>query len=259
MVVQVEIFQGRPAGNKAKLYQNEALTAMTAQPIHLHPREPGEALARDMLRRYDALAGSPGILSADEAAQLRRALATLENLDRQYGDAAALPLEGTEDLVASVMGPLARLGDAELVIAAALWAIRHEIEITVPEPVVNALAERSNAARTKSELAAAFSLMQALADNVRDRLGADLERSNPERPWRILHANLAITAIRTEEPAMIDAAFDALDAALPDERASFYGEALALALAPGVAPAVRERISERHARWTPARPPGCVS
>jgi hypothetical protein len=258
MVVQVEIFQGKPARNKAKLYQNEALTAMTPQPIHLHPRDAGEALSRQMLQRFDALAASSGALSPDEAAQLRRALAILENLDRQYAGAGPLPLEGTEDLVASVMGPLARLGDAELVIAAALWAIRHEIEITVPEPAVNALAERSNAARTKSELAAAFSLMQALADNVRVRLGADLERSNPERAWRILHANLAITAIRSEEPAMIDAAFDALDAALPDERASFYGEALALALAPGVAPAVRERISERHARWT-SRPPGCVS
>ena len=45
---------------------------------------------------------------------------------------------------------------------------------------------------------------------------------------------------------MIDFAFDALDAALPDERAGFYAEALALALAPGIAPAVRERIAARH-------------
>ena len=35
----------------------------------------------------------------------------------------------------------------------------------------------------------------------------------------------------------MDHAFDALDAALPDERAGFYAEALALALSPGVAPA----------------------
>ena len=34
-------------------------------------------------------------------------------------------------------------------------------------------------------------------------LSADLERSNPERPWRILHINFAITAIRTEDPAMM--------------------------------------------------------
>ena len=35
---------------------------------------------------------------------------------------------------------------------------------------------------------------------------------------------------------MMDHAFDALDGALPDERAGFYGEALALALSPARGP-----------------------
>ncbi|HRE14354.1 MAG TPA: hypothetical protein PLD37_09190, partial [Usitatibacteraceae bacterium] len=69
----------------------------------------------------------------------------------------------------------------------------------------------------------------------------------------ILHANLAITAIRTERPELMDATFDAFEAALPDERAGFFAEALALALAPGIAPAVRERIEARHLKWTGAR------
>jgi hypothetical protein len=111
--------------------------------------------------------------------------------------------------------------------------------------VVNALAERSNQARGKDELAAIIALMRAVIDRVKPQLGADLERSNPERPWRILHANLAITAIRTEEAALMDAAFDALDAGLPDEAQSFYSEARALALAPGISPVVRERIEAR--------------
>jgi len=111
--------------------------------------------------------------------------------------------------------------------------------------VVNALAERSNRARGKEELAAVLALMQAVIAEVAPRLAADLERSNPERPWRVLHANLAITAIRTEEPALMEAAFDALEAALPDEAASFYAEARALALNPGISPAVRETIDKR--------------
>jgi hypothetical protein len=44
-------------------------------------------------------------------------------------------------------------------------------------------------------------------------------------------------------------AFDALDQALPDERANFYGEALALALAPGVAPEVKAALETRHRKW----------
>jgi hypothetical protein len=119
--------------------------------------------------------------------------------------------------------------------------------------VVNALAHRANAARSRQELAAVFGLTQGIAAHVAPRLEADLERSNPERPWRILHANLAIVAIRTEDPALMDHAFDALDRALPEERAAFYAEALALALAPAIASEVRERIRARHLKWTAAR------
>jgi hypothetical protein len=117
--------------------------------------------------------------------------------------------------------------------------------------VVNALADRSNNAKNKQELAAVFGLMQGVIAHVRDRLSADLERSNPERPWRLLHANFAITAIRTEDPELIGFAFDALDLALPDERANFYAEALALALSPRIPAAVRERIEQRHLKWAP--------
>jgi hypothetical protein len=232
---------------------------MTPQPILLHPRDEGEAATRELRRAAEArLAAADGRLAPAEGETLRHALATLESLDRQYGPSAPLTLEGVEDLVASAIEALHRLDEPRLVIGAALWALRHGVEIVAVEPVVNALAERANATRERRELAAAASLMQAVIGNVRDRLGADLERSNPERPWRILHANLAITAIRSEEPALIDAAFDALDEALPDERTTFYSEALALALAPGIADAVRSRISERHQRWA-ARGGGCVS
>jgi len=232
---------------------------MTPQPIPLHPRDEGEAATRELRRAAESrLAARDARLAPSEAETLRHALATLESLDRQYGASAPLPVEGAQDVAASAIEALHRLGEPRLVIGAALWALRHGVEILAVEPVVNALAERSNAARDQRELAAAASLMQAVIGNVRDRLGADLERSNPERPWRILHANLAITAIRSEEPALIDAAFDALDQALPDERATFYAEALALALAPGIADAVRSRIADRHRRWA-APEGGCVS
>ena len=128
--------------------------------------------------------------------------------------------------------------------------MRHEVALEAVDPVVNAIARQSNAARGAPELAAAFGLMQGFIAHLAPALAADLERSNPERPWRVLHANLAITAIRSEDPALMAHAFDALDRALPDERAGFYSEAMALALAPRIAPAVREAIAERHRRWT---------
>ena len=49
----------------------------------------------------------------------------------------------------------------------------------------------------------------------------------------------------TDKVDLIDQTRDALDRALPEEAAGFYPEALALALNPRIAPAVRERIEAR--------------
>ena len=203
----------------------------------------GQVATRELLKRFDAAAGQ----GKDG---LRGQLATLEAIDRQYGGSSPLALEDVADLVAAILAGLAGFEDPDLAIGVALWAIRHGVGIESVEPVVNALATRSNRASTRQELAAVFGLMQGLIVHVAPRLAHDLERSNPERAWRILHVNFAITAIRTQDAAMMDYAFDALEQALPDERAGFYSEALALALAPGIDPMVRERIAARHLKWT---------
>lgn len=186
--------------------------------------------------------------------EVGRHLETFEALDRQYGGEGALPVEDAAELVASALTQMAHLETtpefADLTIGIALWAARHGLPIAPVEPLANALATRSNRAANAQELAAVFGLMQGFIAVVAPQLCADLERSNPERPWRILHANFAITAIRTADPALMDYAFDALDTALPDERASFYSEALALAMNPRIAPEVRERIEARHLKWT---------
>ncbi|MEO7812412.1 MAG: hypothetical protein ABIR73_10270 [Usitatibacter sp.] len=222
----------------------------------------GQVATRELMRQFEQL--GPRIAEATSPAmeKLRGELKTLDAIDRQYGGNGPLPLEGIDEVVGAALTDLAHLESdcrreghdaslvfADLVVGAALWAVRHEVPVVVAEPVTNALALMSNAAGGKAELAAVFGVMQGIIDNLRPSLHADLERSNPVRPWRLLHVNLAITAIRTEDPAMIQYAFDALDAALPDERAGFYAEALALAMAPDVAPAVREHIEERHRRW----------
>ena len=211
---------------------------MNIHPIQLG--DEGQVATRELLSRF-------GSVVPDE---LRGYLRTFEAIDRHHGGVGALPLEDAGDLADAAIEAAARNETDELVIGAALWAVRHEVAIRAVEPVVNALARRSNAAGSPQELAAAFALMQGFIAHVAPALAPDLERSDPERPWRILHANFAITAIRTADAAMMEFAFDALDRALPDERAGFYAEAMALALAPRIAPAVREAIEGRHRRWT---------
>jgi hypothetical protein len=222
---------------------------MPVQPIRFG--DEGQAATRELVRMLESHATAHPSGHAEEAL---RSLRTLEALERQAGGHAALEVEGLEDVVSAALTQLAYLesepGIGEVILGVALWAIRHEVAIGAVEPVVNALAMRSNGARSKAELSAVFGLMQGVIAHVSPRLAPDLERSNPERPWRILHANLAITAVRSEDPVLMDHAFDALDRALPDEAASFYGEALALALAPGIDPGVKGRIEARHREWT---------
>ena len=206
----------------------------------------GQNASRELLKRHETT-----------RPELAPYLRTFAALDRQYGGSGPLPVEDAPEVVAAALTQMAHLEStpefADLTLGIALWAIRHEVEIRVVEPVANALAMRSNQASSPQELAAVFGLMQGVIAHVAPRLSADLERSNPERPWRVLHANFAITAIRSRDPALMDHAFDALDAALPDERAGFYGEALALAMNPRIDPQVRERIEARHLKWAPAR------
>jgi hypothetical protein len=211
---------------------------MSIHPIHFG--DEGTAATRVLAERFAPLV-DPAL-----AAQLR----TLESIDRAHGGTGVLPLADADLLAGSAIEAAAREDHDDLVIGIALWAVRHELTPRAVEPVVNALARRSNAARGREELSAVFGLMQGYIAHLSPTLSADLERSNPERPWRVLHVNLAVTAIRSEEPALMEFAFDAFDGALPDERAGFYAEATALALAPRVAPAVREALEARHRRWS---------
>ncbi len=225
----------------------------------------GQAATGELVKRFESLRPRIAAGSSPALGRLREELKSLEAIDRQYGGTDALELEGAGELVAAAIGDLAHLESdcrrqgrqdasldlAQLVVGAALWAVRHQVALGAGavEHVTNALALMSNTATGKAELSAIFGLMYGLVEHVRPALAADLERSNPQRPWRLLHVNQAITAIRTEDPALMDLAFDALDAALPDERAAFYAEALALAMGPRVAAQVRSRIEARHARW----------
>src|SRR4051812_9673339 len=204
MVVQVKVFQAGPSQKSLKSIAKSGIRLQLrpmAQTIRFG--DPGSLATSELSRRF-----------SQSRPEVARTLATLEALDRQYGGHGELPVEDAEELVAAALTAMAHLDAtpefAELTIGIALWAMRHGIVVRVVEPLANALAMRSNAAATREELAGVFGLMQGVIAHVAPQLSADLERSNPERAWRILHANFAITAIRTEDPQMMAYAFDAL-------------------------------------------------
>lgn len=231
----------------------------------LHFGGPGESATRELAERFQRLKPAAAGAAPGLVARIEEALRMLASLDRQYGSSGAPPVEEADALACAAIVDLARL-DAEcaraglegstaelarIAVGVALWAMRHELPMRIEaiEHVASALGLLSNDSR-REELGAVIALMDAFIAHVRPMLSADLERSNPQRPWRILNANLAITAIRSGDAAAMEKAFDMLDAALPEERAGFYAEALALALNPRIPAAVREAIEARHNRWS---------
>ncbi len=194
------------------------------------------------------------------------------SLDDTYGQDAELPVEGAANAADEACRAMADLQNQlhqldltahneapqstvialdAIVIGIGLWCMRHQLVIVAPEPIINALARRANEAASKQETAATFALMQGFVALLRPMFQADLERSNPDRPWRVLNVNFAITAIRTGDETMMRYAFDNLNETLPDERSGFYAEAHTLASLPGFPDGVRNLIEQEHRRFSP--------
>ena len=183
-------------------------------------------------------------------------------LDSTYGRDQALPIADIEAATNDALGEISRIeswltanahphsiNDFDpITLGVALWAMRHSVHLQVCEPVVNALARRANNAASRQETAATYAFAQGLIAHLAPSLSADLERSNPERPWRILNLNFSIIAIRTADAALIRFAFDQLNTALPAEREGFYAEALALASHAGLPAEVRDLIAQECRR-----------
>jgi hypothetical protein len=225
------------------------------------------ALAFAALRTdLDARRGAQGMPPSDDSRALASMLGMVERLDAQFGPDGPIALDGVgaaldEAMVAAVaverslesaaMTPATGALD-RAVAALGLWAARHGVPVETPAPWVNALARIANAAATRQDCAAAFALMQGAVAHLAPALAADLERSDPQRPWRILILNLAITAIRAGEETLMRHAFDTLDAHLPLDAPGFYAEAAERALDPRFPAAQRALIDQRVARWTRA-------
>lgn len=206
--------------------------------------------------------------SAGEANSHLRAfesmLSMMIRLDQQFGTVGSFPVEGVEEALSEAMIAAAHvehewageeswlLSLDRAVIALGHWAMQHALDVRQPEMWVNALARRANAAETRQDCAAMFALMQGAIAHLETTLGADLEKSNPERPWRILNLNFAITAIRAGDGALMRFAFSTLNRHLPLDAPGFYAEASAQAAHPAFPAEHRTLIEQEVLQWTQA-------
>jgi hypothetical protein len=76
------------------------------------------------------------------------------------------------------------------------------------------------------------------------------QADSPAQPWRILNFNCAIIATRTQQPELMNTAFDLLEQNLPLECAAFYEEGVRQAEKQVYAQHVRDIMRGRFAKWT---------
>jgi hypothetical protein len=246
------------------LTQLNSSTANSSQAADEHAslRRAFEALAASLHAAYRQRHG--GAATADDCiallALLEESLAFMARTDAEHGADAPLPLADGDIACADALRASAALegwqnrldlttrqADLDTVILGiSLWAMRHDLALHAPEPVVNALARLANRASTRQDVAAAYALMQGAIEHLKPQLAADLEQSNPERPWRMLHLNFAITGIKSGDTVLAGHAFSALNAGLPHEREGFYDEALRLARQSGLPDEMTALIQAQH-------------
>lgn len=143
----------------------------------------------------------------------------------------------------------ARENVENLALELAQWIAKHGGQITVMEPVVNALARQANATHEPSALAALYDIACLIIAHTDDAVADDADIAALQ-PWFTLHFNCAIIATRTQQVDRMHAAYDLLEANLPEHCTAFYEEGVRESQKPVYGEHVREIMRERLAKWT---------
>jgi len=135
-------------------------------------------------------------------------------------------------------------------IAMACWIARHGGELLHLEPVVDALGRAANGAHEPGDLLTLHQAMEEVVDATAAAIQKDRDRSNPGRPWRILHMNRAIVATRTHQPDVMEQAFTALIKYLPEDAPGFFTQGMEQMDLLNYPPHVREVMDRYYRKWS---------
>lgn len=144
----------------------------------------------------------------------------------------------------------ARMEIESISLAIADWIIRHHGRISTLEPVVNALAARANATREPQALERLANFMTHVIAAASDSTKADLEKTNPGRPWRLLHLNRGIVATRSHNLALMEQVFDDIVRYLPDDAPRFFDEGMQQMVLLNYPQPVRDLVQRYHSAWS---------
>lgn len=220
-----------------------------------------KAAAREMLSAYAARKPtvSDQVAPPQLVEALEQFLAITINLDKEEGEVGPILKDDVTQLGEYGLSLVADLttwaGQLRLegvqrelektAIAIADWVVRHEGQLGTLEPVVNALARMANGVQDPKALEQLAGFMTRLLHAAAAVIKQDLEKTNPGRPWRVLHLNRGIVATRSHNTALMEQVFDELIGALPEDAAMFFQQGMQQMEALNYPPQVRQ-VMDRY-------------
>jgi hypothetical protein len=138
----------------------------------------------------------------------------------------------------------------EIALSVTHWVIRQRGEIRSLEAIVNLLADKVNQTSDKKMLTALFHVIKDVIQHTAEDLKSDPEKSDPNRPWRMLNFNYAIVATRTMNRDLMVLAFDSLGQNLPEDCPGFFEEGLRQSEKPVYGPEIKTIMAEYFKKWT---------
>jgi hypothetical protein len=204
--------------------------------------EDSEGLSEALLNVLDALRQRAHSPDSEELSQTEPRLGDLGDhgidlLARLADLARRVKLEADAEMLEGLTLPLA------------CCVARAGGELSRIGPVVNAAAALANTLRDPKELTELYRLTDDVAQAVSMRITEAPPGSDDGRAWRVLVLNRAIIATRSQQPPLMEAAFDALLEALPADAPGFFREGVEQMDALNYPPAVRVVMQRYYDAW----------
>lgn len=138
-----------------------------------------------------------------------------------------------------------------LLVGLALWIDDHGGEIAEPEKLVDIMAELANQTTDIEDMTAIFHILGNLINACSMTIKQDTDKSDTNRPWRVLNLNRCIVATRTHDPAIMEQAFTDLITNLAEDAADFFAQGIQQVRQPGYPQAARQVMQRYHDRYNP--------
>ena len=173
----------------------------------------------------------------DSMLQLFSIIETLDHQDDQASNVLEHEMSDLPDYGMGLLNKLfenAKLLDCDessaiferLSIPLAIWFARHDLMMHDVEIVVNAVTHTANQTQDPRLLSELADIIDVLVNVFSAEIKADLDKSNPGRPWRVLNLNQAIIATRTHDPKRMETVFEQLVFRLPEDAPGFFAEGM---------------------------------